>query len=58
MKILCITPIDHIPGIKKLLSSLGELTIFPEGRHEMLNEINKEEVYQLVFDWLEKKCTK
>ena len=35
-----------------------ELTIFPEGRHEMLNEINKEEVYQLVFDWLEKKCTK
>ena len=35
-----------------------QLTIFPEGRHEMLNETNKEEVYQLVFDWLEKKCTK
>ena len=35
-----------------------ELTIFPEGRHEMLNETNKEEVYQFVFDWLEKKCTK
>ena len=32
-----------------------ELTIFPEGRHEMLNETNKEEAYQLVFDWLNKK---
>lgn len=34
-----------------------ELKIYPEGRHEMLNETNKEEVYQLVLTWLNKKFT-
>ena len=29
--------------------------IYPLGRHEILNEINKEEVYQDVAAWLEKK---
>lgn len=29
-----------------------DISIFPEGRHEMLNEINKQEVYQLIIDWL------
>ncbi|MBT3243659.1 MAG: alpha/beta hydrolase [Bacteroidetes bacterium] len=28
------------------------IKLFAEGRHEMLNEINKEEVYHLVLDWL------
>jgi len=36
-------------GIKNLTMKL-----FPEGRHEMLNEINRHEVYQFVLDWLEK----
>lgn len=31
-----------------------ELTIFSEGRHEMLNETNKEEAYNLIFEWLKK----
>lgn len=31
------------------------LKIYPEGRHEMLNEINKDEVYQDVLNWIEKR---
>lgn len=31
------------------------LKLYPEGRHEILNELNKEEVYQDVLEWLEKK---
>ncbi len=34
-------------GIKNLT-----LKLFPEGRHEMLNEINRDEVYQLILDWI------
>ena len=29
--------------------------LYPEGRHEMLNEIGREQVYQDVLDWLEAK---
>ena len=32
--------------------------IYPLGRHEILNEINKEEVYQDIAHWLEKKLVK
>jgi len=32
-----------------------ELKLFAGGRHEMLNEINKQEVYQYIYDWIEKK---
>ena len=42
MKILCITPIDHIPGIKKLLSSLGELTIFPDPTFQDISNMKKD----------------
>lgn len=31
----------------------AELFLYPGGRHEMLNEINKEQVYQDVREWLE-----
>ena len=31
-----------------------ELKLYPEGRHEMLNEINREEVYQNVLNWINK----
>lgn len=30
------------------------VTLYPEGRHEMLNELNKDQVFQDVLDWLEK----
>ncbi len=29
-----------------------EFKLFPEGRHESINEINKDAVYQLVLEWL------
>ena len=29
------------------------VTLYPEGRHEMLNEINRDQVYQDVLAWLE-----
>lgn len=32
-----------------------EVHLYPDGRHEMLNEINREEVYQDVLTWLEDK---
>ena len=32
--------------------------IYPLGRHEILNEINKEEVYQDIAEWLERKLVK
>ncbi|RLD61325.1 MAG: alpha/beta hydrolase, partial [Bacteroidetes bacterium] len=31
-----------------------EIKLYPDGRHEILNEINKEEVYNDVLKWLEK----
>ena len=47
MKILCITPIDHIPGIKKLLSSLGELTIFPDPTVQDISNMKKD--FNIIF---------
>ena len=37
-------------------SGMKDITIklYPEGRHEMLNERNKAEVYQDVLDWLDR----
>lgn len=34
------------------------IRLFKDGRHEMLNEINKEEVYYFILDWLEKNIVK
>ena len=31
------------------------LKLYPEGRHEILNELNKEEVYADVLEWVNKK---
>lgn len=39
-------------GIKNI-----EYTFFPEGRHEMLNETNKEEVYHSILTWILKQLT-
>jgi len=53
---------DYGKGPKEVAAKLEragipdvELTIYPKGRHEMLNEINKEDVYQLVLNWINKK---
>ncbi len=32
-----------------------EYKLFTNGRHEMLNEVNKDEVYTFVFDWIQKQ---
>ena len=51
---------DYGKGVKKvaeLLRQAGvkdlELKLYPEGRHEMLNEINRDEVYRDVLRWME-----
>jgi alpha-beta hydrolase superfamily lysophospholipase len=31
------------------------IRIYADGRHEMLNELNKEEVYKDLLNWIEKK---
>jgi len=31
-----------------------EIKLFSNGRHEMLNELNKEEVYNYIYNWIEK----
>jgi alpha-beta hydrolase superfamily lysophospholipase len=38
----------HNVGVKDL-----KLKLYPEGRHEMLNELNKEEVFADVLEWLD-----
>ena len=30
-----------------------ECILYPEARHELINELNKEEVFQDVLEWLE-----
>lgn len=47
-------------GVRKVAGWFKEVGVkdvtvklYPEGRHEMLNEINREEVYQDVLHWLE-----
>ena len=32
-----------------------ELIMYEQGRHEMLNEINKMEVYQMILNWINTK---
>ncbi len=34
------------------------IKLYPDGRHEMLNEINREEVFQDTLDWLEEHLVK
>lgn len=38
--------------LKKAGLDKVKIRLFKDGRHEMLNEINKEEVYYLILDWL------
>lgn len=47
MKILCITPISHIPGIEESLKLLGDLTILPDPRPEDIANISKD--FNIIF---------
>ena len=47
-------------GFRKLLNAYSQAglyriqyILYPDGRHEMLNEINRDEVYRDVQQWLE-----
>lgn len=40
--------------LKKAGKEKVRIRLFKDGRHEMLNEINKEEVYYFILDWLDK----
>ena len=49
-------------GVKKVAgwfrdAGVKDLTVrlYPEGRHEMLNEANRDEVYRDVLSWLERR---
>ena len=56
---------DYGEGVKRayqafLRAGLHDVTmrLYPGGRHEMLNEINKEDVYQDILRWLNSKVDK
>ena len=38
-------------------SGMRDITIriYPEGRHEMLNEVNRDEVYEHILQWLDQR---
>jgi len=41
--------------LRRAGSSDLTLKLYPDGRHEMLNEINREEVYHDIYKWLKEK---
>jgi alpha-beta hydrolase superfamily lysophospholipase len=55
-------PVGNNPkGVQQIKTALEKakikdinLTLYPDARHEMLNEINREEVYRDIITWLEK----
>ena len=56
---------DYGQGVEKAYQAfchagLHDVTIrlYPDGRHEMLNEINKDKVYQDILNWLNSKLEK
>ena len=51
-------------GVNRVYSTLKQvgikdvtLKLFKDGRHEMLNEINRDEVYKFILDWIESKIS-
>lgn len=51
-----------LPKLKQAYESVGqqdvELKLYKDGRHEMLNEVNRQEVYQDVANWLNSKMAR
>jgi alpha-beta hydrolase superfamily lysophospholipase len=53
---------DNTTGVQKIhdlykKAGVKDLTLkfYPDGRHEMLNEINRDEVYRDIIQWIESK---
>lgn len=52
---------DNGKGVRKVYDKYycsgldAQIKLFEDARHEILNETNKEEVYDFVYNWLEKK---
>jgi alpha-beta hydrolase superfamily lysophospholipase len=53
---------NYAKGVNKVIDSYKKMGIrdidshfYKDGRHEMLNELNKEEVYQDIWNWIKKK---
>ena len=51
---------DFGKGVKKAVNAFYasgmenvECILYPEARHELTNELNKEEVFQDILEWLE-----
>ena len=42
---------------ERLASSDKELVLWPGGRHELLNEVEREEVRQRLLGWLEPRVS-
>ncbi len=69
-KILCITPIDHIPNIRNLLEKLGDLTVIDDPEPIDIKKIskdfnviftnpNKSKIFigrELFYDWKKLEC--
>ena len=56
---------DYGAGVEKAYQAfcnagLHDVTkkLYPGGRHEMLNEVNREEVMQDILNWLESRIDK
>lgn len=54
---------DYGKGVKKVYKKFKEkgmrnvsMRLYAQKRHEILNELEKEQVYKDILDWLEKKC--
>lgn len=51
---------EGVREVQKLFEDYGikdlRVKLYPEGRHEMLHENNKEEVYQDILNWLNEKA--
>ena len=55
---------DYGSGVRKvyrMLKQAGvqdvELHLYPEARHEVLNETNRDEVYQEILNWCDAKLS-
>lgn len=56
-------PVGSGNGVNKVAQQLRDaglekvdVKLYPEGRHEMFNEINREEVYRDVTEWVGERC--
>ena len=52
---------DYGKGVRKIYGMFvnagkkADIKLYPGGRHEMLNEINRDEVYDFIYNWVNSK---